>query len=154
MNLKNLFTLTLRVVDFNLLPQHPDLIKQLRKLTLYRGSGLDRELDNLTKIIKTRPVKAKVILAYRQSNKLVGWGLLSKEHSAISFYETNEYFEPNDGMLLEIFIDPAFRRQGIGTEIMKVARRKAGPYRLCVAPWDTRSREFYKTFPNYNNKWL
>lgn len=105
-------------------------------------------------IMETRPVDAQVILAYKYPGKLAGWGLLSKERSAISFYETNSYFEPHDGMLLEMFVDPEFRRQGIGTEIMKVARRKAGPYRLCVAPWDSRSRGFYNNFANYRSKWL
>ena len=150
----NKFNLTMRSLDFNLLPRYPKLLQKLRKLILHRGSGMDRELDHLTKIMATRPVNAKVILVYRYPGKLVGWELLSKERSAISFWATSTYFEPHDGMLLEIFVDPKFRRQGIGTEIMKVARRKAGPYRLCVAPWDVRSRAFFRKFSNYQNKWL
>ena len=153
MNLKNLLSLTIRALDFNRLPQQPELVKQLRKLTLNAWSGMNRELDTLLALTQQRQVKAQVILAYR-NKQLVGWALLSKERSSMAFYTTHKHFESSDGMLLEIFIDPDHRRQGIGTEIMKVARRKAKPYRLCVAPWDERSEGFYRTFPNFRNKWL
>ena len=153
MNLKNLFTLTIRARDFNLLPKYPELVKQLRKLTLHPYSGLNREMDVLFKLMEKRPVKAQVLLAYR-NRKLVGWALLSRERSDMVFSHTWKRFEPEDGMLIEIYIDPTHRRQGIATELMKVARRKAGVRRLCVAPWDNSSRDFYNSFPTYNTKWM
>lgn len=153
MNIKNLFTLTVRAVDFNLVAQRPELLKQLRKLTLYAYSGLNREMNGLINTMSHRPVRAQVLLAYKQ-DKLVAWALLSREPSAMQFMHTDEYFHPSDGVLFEVFVHPDYRRQGIATELMKIARRKAGPYRLCVAPWDERSTSFYSTFKNYKNKWL
>jgi GNAT superfamily N-acetyltransferase len=153
MNFKNLFSLTIRALDFNLLPQHPELVKQLRKLTLHPYSGLNKELTLLFRLMESRPVQSQILLAYR-NQKLVGWALLSKERSYMVFSNTHSHFEPEDGMLFEVFIHPDYRRQGIGSELMKVARRKATPYRLCVAPWDAQSRGFYNNFLNYRNKWL
>lgn len=153
MNFKNLLTLTIRARDFNLLPQYPSLVKQLRKLTLHPYSGLNREMDTLFKLMEKRPVKAQVLLAYRDGS-LVGWALLSQERSDMVFSHSWKRFEPEDGMLIEIYVDPDYRRHGIGTELMKVARRKAGVRRLCVAPWDTGSRDFYSSFPTYNTRWM
>lgn len=153
MYLENSSNLTIRSLDFNLLPSHPQLVKQLRKLTLHPRSGMNREMNVLFKIIEKRPVEAQVLLAYR-STKLVAWALLSREHSNMVFSNTWKHFEPTDGMLVEIYVDPTYRRQGIGSVLMKVARRKAGSRQLCVAPWDELSRAFYQTFPNYKNKWM
>lgn len=153
MNLENSPGLTIRALDFNLLPQHPELVKQLRKLTLHPHSGMNRELKALFKLMKERPVVAQVLLAYR-NRKLVAWALLSRERSDMRFSNTWKHFEPTDGLLVEIFVSPAYRRQGIGSILMKVARRKAGSRRLCVAPWDELSRAFYNSFTNYQNKWM
>lgn len=131
----------------------PELLKQLRKLTLHPYSGLNRELDNLLKLVAQRPVHAQVMLAYRQ-RKLVGWALLSKEDSAMRFAHTGEHYRASDGMLFEVYIHPDHRRQGIASELMKVARRKTGASRLCVAPWDERSTGFYSKFMHYRAKWL
>ena len=153
MNLKNYSSLTIRARDFNLMAHEPELVKQLRKLTLHPYSGLNRELDSLTRMMQQRPVKAQVLLAYRQ-DKLVGWALFSKEKSDMTFSNTYERFDPNDGILFEVYIHPDYRRQGIASELMMVARRKAKPYRLCVAPWDDQSQKFYNTFTHYGTKWL
>jgi GNAT superfamily N-acetyltransferase len=153
MNLKNLFTLTIRALDFNLVPGKPELMKQLRKLTLHSYSGLNRELDSLIRLMDHRPVQAQVLLAYRDK-KLVGWALFSKEESAMQFMNTWQRFKPTDGVLFEVYIHPDHRRQGIASELMKVARRKASGTRLCVAPWDERSRGFFSNFMNYRAKWL
>jgi GNAT superfamily N-acetyltransferase len=153
MNIRNFFTLTIRARDFNLVAHEPELMKKLRKLTLHSYSGLNRELDYLTKTALYRPVQAQVLLAYRQ-DKLVGWALLSKEESNMKFYYSDSQFRPSDGLLFEVFINPDYRRQGIASELIKVARRKAGATRLCVAPWDERSLGFYKKFSHYKSKWL
>lgn len=153
MNLKNFVSLTIRALDFNLLPDKPELMKQLRKLTLHMYSGLNKEMDNLLRLMEQRPVKAQVLLACH-NNKIVGWALFSKEDSSMQFSNTWERFRSSDGYLFEVFIHPAHRRQGIASELMKVARRKAGTSRLCVAPWDERSRGFYSNFLHYRAKWM
>jgi GNAT superfamily N-acetyltransferase len=152
MNIVNLLTLTIRVQDFNLIASDRGLIKKLRKLTLYPYSGMNKELNHLEKDAKVRAVDAKVLLAYR-SGKLVAWALMSREESDFWFQNTG-YYNPHDGYLLEMFVHPKYQRQGIGTELMKVARRKAGITRLCVAPWDDASEKFYSRFKNYRAKWL
>lgn len=153
MNIKNFVTLTIRARDLNLVFQEPELMKQLRKLTIHSYSGMNRELNYLTKLASTRKIDAKALLAYR-SGQLVAWALFSKEKSAMTFSNTWDHFHPTDGVLFEVFVDPQFRRQGIATELLKVARRKAGATRLCIAPWDKQSRGFYSQFPNYKMKVL
>jgi GNAT superfamily N-acetyltransferase len=153
MNAKNFPALTIRARDFNLVAKQPQLLKQLRKLTLYPYSGLNRELDTLLPLSEQRRVKCQVLLAY-QSKKLVAWALFSKEESSMRFAITHRRFQPHDGILFEVYVHPDYRRQGIASEMMKVARRKAGAFQLCVCPWDERSRAFYDTFCHYNAKWL
>jgi GNAT superfamily N-acetyltransferase len=151
MNLENYRTLTIRVVDFNLVAEQPETLKQLRKLTLGLSSGLNHELTTLLAINKKRPALAMVLLAYRK-DKLVGWALLSQENSTYWFPKLPHgyFYAKTHGILIEMYIHPDHRRQGIGTEIMKVARRKAGKTRLCVVPWDPTSHKFYEKFEHYN----
>jgi GNAT superfamily N-acetyltransferase len=110
-------------------------------------------VDNLLQLMQQRPVQARILLAYR-NKKLVGWSLLSKETSAMYFNNTFRQFRPTDGMLFEVYVHPDYRRQGIASELMKVARRKTGIHQLCVAPWDGRSRSFYSKFLHYRAKWM
>jgi GNAT superfamily N-acetyltransferase len=153
MNLKNLFTLTIRRQNFNLVARQPELLKQLRKLTLYPMSGLNRELDHLVWLAKERPVKTQVLLAYR-NQRLIAWALVSKEKSDFQFYNTGEAYDPSQGVLVEMYVNPEYRRQGIGTALMKVAKSQAKSDRLCVAPWDETSVAFYSNFGHYRTRWL
>jgi ribosomal protein S18 acetylase RimI-like enzyme len=159
MSVKNHSPLTIRARDFNLVAHQPELMKQLRKLTLHPYSGLNKELDTLLKIAQQRPVRAQVLLAYHQEKigtnpKLVGWALVSKEPSEVTYTNSLEPFHPTDGVLFEVYIHPNYRRQGLASQLIMVARRKAKPYRLCVAPWDEQSRSFYNAFSHYKTKWL
>ena len=152
-------SLIIRVQDFNLVAQNPALLKQLRKLTLSFASGLKKEIANLISLSKSRPVKAQALLAYYQDEiyqnpKLVGWALLSKEESAISFPHSGKPFYSSDGYLFEVYIHYKYRRQGIGSKLLKIAKRKAQPYQLCVAPWDDKSLSFYQTFKKHKVKWV
>lgn len=142
--------LVIRVEDFNSVITKPDLLKKLRKLTLYPFSGMNQELNKWEKLVKTRPVNVKILLAYKLRG-LVGWAILSHEDSDCT-YESGQTFRATDGVLFEVFIDPNHRRQGIASELIKVARRKAGLYRLCIVPWDEASDKFYEKFSNYNAK--
>lgn len=152
MNINNFFNLTIRVQDFNNLATKPDFIKKLRKLTLQPYSGMNSELNHLEHNAKWRKVDCKILTAYLK-NELIGWALLSKEPSGFYFPQTNG-FHPEDGSLFEIFIHPDHRRKGIASEIIKVARRKAGTSKLCVAPWDTNSKAFFNKFENFKIKKL
>jgi GNAT superfamily N-acetyltransferase len=163
MNLKNFFTLTIRATDFNLVAQQPELLKQLRKLTIHSGSGLNYEMDRMIKDIQTRPVRCKIILAYHQpkpfsTRELVGWALLSNEDSKFYFFGTmatnGSRFKKEDGWLFEVYVDPKHRRQGVASAILKKARKITKKEVLCVAPWDYRSTAFYEKLPEDLTKWL
>lgn len=150
---ENLKGLTFRSFDFNLVVKKPRLLEKLRKLTLYPYSGLNKELDNLLRLIrKNKSVRAYVLTAFL-GEELVGWALLSRETSEYSFPRGSS-FEEGDGVLFEIFVSQNHRRQGIGTQLIKLARRKISGDRLCIVPWDSTSHRFYDNFLNYNHKVL
>lgn len=150
---ENTEPLTVKVLDFNLVARKPMLLRKMRKLTLRPESGLNHELNHLLKTIKDSPVKAKVIAAYL-GRSLVGWAILSREASDFNFPNTWNDFDPKDGVLFEVYVDPNHRRKGIGTEIIKVARKHAGPSQLCICPWDDQSRAFYASLKKYKTKHL
>lgn len=153
MSLKNLLTLTIRVQDFNLVAHQPELLAKLRDLTLSPYSGLNCELDRMLEDIKERPVQCQVITASR-FRKLVGWGILSKETTTFAFSRSLQGFNAEDGLLFQVFVDPAYRRQGIASEIYKKAQQLANNEVLHVCPWDTRSTNFYVKSTTIQTKWL
>jgi len=153
MNLTNLLTLTVRVQDFNLVAHKPNLLSKLRKLTLHPKSGLNRELNRMLKDVEVRPVNCKIITAHR-FRKIVGWAILSKESTDFCFAHTSQGFNASDGLLFQVFVDPAHRRQGIATEIYKKAQKLANSELLHVCPWDDRSTNFYLRTTTPNVKWL
>jgi len=146
MNLQK--NLIIRVKNFNSICNDVILMKSLRKLTLHHFSGMNYELNNFEKLAKIRNVKAQVLMAYL-NDELVGWSLLSKEPSNFLFGKSLKTYDPSYGMLFQIYIAPLHRRKGIGSELLKVARRKASPYRLCFCPWNNASTKFYSNF-NYH----
>lgn len=153
MNLKNLLTLTVRTVDFSLVAKQPDLLAQLRKLTLDPCSGLNHELNRMLNDVKERSVDCKVLLAYRFST-LVGWAILSKEDTSFHFVNTGNGFSKELGRMFQVFVDPRYRRQGIASELYKEALKSVGDEVICVCPWDDKSYSFYNNFPNVNRKEL
>jgi GNAT superfamily N-acetyltransferase len=144
------FSLKIKTEDFDAVAKKPALLKSLRKLTLHPGSGMNYELDHLTESAETRSVNAKVLLAYK-NKKLVAWALLSKEKSDFCFARHYHGYDPSEGTLFEVFVAHDYRKQGIGSALLKAARRKAGSARLCVAPWDYQSTRFYQNFSHYKN---
>jgi GNAT superfamily N-acetyltransferase len=114
---------------------------------------MNHELNNFEKIRQTRPVNCQILTAYR-NRELVGWALLSKERSHFGFHNSHNGFDPVDGIMFQVFIDPAYRKQGIASELLKVAKRKANGNRLCVCPHDGPSEKFYGNFKNYQPKHL
>jgi len=153
MNIKNLLTLTVRTVDFNLVAKQPELLVQLRKLTLSPYSGLNYELNRMLEDVKTREVRCQVLLAYR-FRKLVGWAILSKETTQYNFSRSFDGFKAENGMMFQVFVDPTYRRQGIASEIYKKAQHLANNELLHVCPWDERSTNFYARHTTTATKWL
>ena len=153
MNLKNLLTLTVRAVDFNLVARQPELLAELRKLTLSPYSGMNHELNRMLEDAETRKVNCTVLLAYR-FRKLVGWAILSKETTQFHFSRSFEGFNAENGMMFQIFVDPSYRRQGIASEIYKKAQQMVNNELLHVCPWDERSSNFYAKSTTISTKWL
>jgi GNAT superfamily N-acetyltransferase len=153
MNLKNLLTLTIRTVDFNLVARQPILLAKLRKLTLNSSSGLNCELDRMLKDVEHRSVDCQLILAYR-FRTLVGWAILSKETTNFHFHRSATGFRSDEGRMFQVYVDPSYRKQGIASEIYKKAQQMAGDEILCVCPWDDKSERLYNKFPNVKTKWL
>lgn len=153
MNLKNLLTLTIRTIDFNLVARQPVLLEKLRKLTLSPYSGLNHELNRMLEDVKQRSVDCQLLLAYR-FRTLVGWAIISKETTHFRFSRSSEGFKSEYGRMFQVFIDPAYRRQGIASELFKKAQQMTGDETLCVCPWDERSEGFYSKFMDVKTKWL
>jgi ribosomal protein S18 acetylase RimI-like enzyme len=151
MNLKNWLTLTIRVRDFNLVAQQPLLLAKLRKLTIVPGSGLNYELDRMTKAAKERFVDCQIIMAYRLNN-LVGWAILSREDTDFVFSWERDGFKGEEGCMFQVYVDPDYRRQGIASEIYKEAQKLAVDEVIHVSPWSDESEMFYDSFQNVNRK--
>lgn len=141
--------LTVRVRGFNLVAQRPQLMQNLRKLTIHKSSGMNYELDNFENLAKYREVNAKVLTAHH-NGEIVGWALLSKERTHFSFNNHYDGFSPEYGALFEVYVDPNYRRQGVGTRLLRSAKRKLDGDRLCVCPHDIKSDKFYEQFKKYN----
>lgn len=144
----DLLSLKIKTENFDIVAKKPTLLKKLRHLTLHPRSGMNFELNHLIKSAATRNVNAKVILAYYK-RELVGWALLSREKSEFTFPETYDNFNPARGTLFEVYVDPSYRKQGIGAALLKAGRQRAGSMKLCVAPWDYTSTRFYQNFDHY-----
>jgi len=143
LNTKNLLPLplTVRVQDYNIAAQNPEFIGALRLLTLSRFSGMNHELDSFANISLERDVKCKIITAYH-TNELVGWALLSEEQSTFDFSRV-DCFNPEHGLMFQVYVQPQYRRQGIAAELMKVANTFSNGKKLWACPWDETSFHFY-----------
>ncbi len=140
--------LKIKTIDMNRCLKDPKLMKTLRSLTLkstWEGpSGMNSELTNFKEIVKTRKVDAKAITAWL-GDTMIGWSLCSKEATDFPFMNGNYQ---GKGVLFEVFVDHRFRRQGVGTALLRRARR-VFKEKLCVCPWDDRSYSFFEKHKKY-----
>jgi GNAT superfamily N-acetyltransferase len=138
----------LKTIDMNKILKDPEALKGLRALTLrptWEGpSGMNTELNSLREISKTRKVEAKAITAWLNGD-MIGWSLCSKESSDFPFM--NGSFE-GKGVLFQVFVDHRFRRKGVGTALLRRARRVCKE-KLTVCPWDDRSYSFFEKHKKY-----
>jgi len=143
----------IKVVDFNNIANNYAIINKLRKLTLHNRSGMNYELDNLLNLSKIKEVNCKVILSHI-NDELVGWALLSLEPSNViySVMDYDKSYNSGYGALFQIFIHPDHRKKGIGSEIIKVAKRKVNNKNMCICPWDSKSYSFFAKFNNFSLK--
>jgi GNAT superfamily N-acetyltransferase len=135
--------------NFDTIKEKKILIDQLRTLTLHPNSGMNKELDNLSRISKCRKTNAKIVLA-SYKREIIGWALISKEKSDFSFsLKYYDGYSPEYGTLVEIFVDPRFRKLGIGTKIIEFAKTKIND-KICFCSWDKLSKSFFDNFKYLN----
>lgn len=145
----NFFAIKIVAKDFNEIVHEKELLNELRRLTLTPSSGMNYELDRIIHFSKERPVKAQALLAYRHK-ELVAWAILSEEPS--NYFYNNGGFNPEDGVLFEVYVQPSHRREGIGSQLINKAKNLVGDKKLCVCPWDGNSHCFFSKFTHFNYK--
>lgn len=146
----NIGDLKLETHDYNNIYKNPSLMCRLRDLTLHTDSGMNYELNSLSRMASLRQVDCRVLTASHVS-EVLGWALLSRERSNFCFPRQFGY-DPEDGVLFEVFVDPRHRRKGIGSELLKLGAKKASPHPLCIVPHDVCSQAFYENFEHYYHK--
>lgn len=146
------YYLKIKTEDFNKVAKKQHLLSKLRELSLGPDSGLNYELDQMGAKVNFKKVKAKILLAYFKK-QLIGWALLSKEETDYAFSPDTK-FDPIKGALFQVYVHPDFRNEGIGTELLKMARKKAGNSILYFCPWDKKSIKFFAKFKHYKHECL
>lgn len=149
--LKKKPTFDFKVLDFNQIIKDTDIMSNLRRLTLCSYSGMNQELDMIHDATDTREVAAKALIVYHDQN-MVAWALLSREKSNFQFSSGIKFDPEKDGVLFEVFVHPEYRRMGIATKLMALAKEESGPLSFCVAPHDGPSYSFYNANDNYKHK--
>lgn len=128
-----------------------EIMSSVRKLTLHSRSGMNYELDQFAEISKIRNVNAKFILALEDSI-MIAWALLSNEKSDFFHFTDGSSRMSEPGALFEVYVQPDYRRSGIGSDLLKIGRRLAGPNGIYICPWDNNSRSFYRKTRICNDK--
>ncbi len=135
-----------QVMDANVGLQSKRFVKRLRHLTLGPGSGMNDALDALLEIIKDGgTVDAYFILAYHPDHdELIAWAVLSEESFGTTYNIQGRFvsFTKGDGSIFEVYVAPQYRRHGIGSHLLKIAKKIAFN-EIFVVPWDEVSCAFY-----------
>jgi GNAT superfamily N-acetyltransferase len=142
-------------VPFNSIINNQDLINRLRKLTLHGEDELDSgmlyELDRLLYEASFRTIDCQLLIVYLEQT-VVAWAIFSKEGSDFDFM--SGHFESDSGILFELYVDPDYRRCGIGSTLIKKAKQQAGDQKLVVSPWDSSSSHFFSKFAEFQLKFI
>lgn len=113
------------------------LCSTARRLTLYRTSGMNIALDCYKAESEGRSINAKGIFAFK-GEVAVGWCLLTHEGDGMSF-------SPKEGYsCVQIFVDPDYRRQGIGSALLREAAVVAQGTIISCYGWSNEG--FFKPF--------
>lgn len=116
--------LQIEVVEMDRIITDPTLESTCRRLSLGGSSGMNRALDNFRAIRTTenRSINAKAIFAKETvTQDYIGWALWTRETDSY-------YFLPKPGdSCFQVFVEPRFRRMGVGTQLFQAARSLANP---------------------------
>lgn len=108
-----------------------------RLLNLGNRGEMRDTFENQIKLAPTRDKElcARAFMAW-QGFRMVGW--------AMTFWPDADSYSASEFPNIHIFVDPEFRRNGVGTKLLKQAHRRKGE--LYVFPHDGPSANFF-----YNN---
>jgi len=134
--------LTLRTYEMEEVVCNELLLSTARRLSLGDDSGMNRALDRyIESAANALRIHAKGIFAYR-GEIAVGWCLLTKEHDGLDFY-------PQDGQAcIHVFVDEAYRRQGVGSALLREAATVGVGYVLKCYYWG--EPDFFEPFVKQN----
>src|SRR5574337_1150490 len=120
---------------FNDIAENVNLLNKLRSLTVAPYSVMNHERMHLeSKADQNEYVDCDILVA-KINKKLVASARLSREPSNFLFLNTDGY-QPSQGALFQVFVDPEYRRQGIGSKLIEKAKQMSLNSALCIAPWD------------------
>lgn len=133
----NPLSVRLQSIEMDEIIDNPELLRLVRRMTLYPESGMNMALDYFCSIrkLEQRSVDALGIFAYLLQEP-IGWALFTYEGDTHSF-------EPANGQACaQVYVREDYRRQGVGTELMEMCARLAKPDLLRVYEWS--AMEFFQ----------
>jgi GNAT superfamily N-acetyltransferase len=134
--------ISLRVYEMDVILRNELLLSTARRLTLYSTSGMNIALNRYQAEGTGRSLKAKGLFAYK-GEVAVGWCLLTQEGDGMDF-------SPADGFAcVQIYVDPDYRRQGIGATLLKEATALAHGHIIKCYHWSNPS--FFNPFIQQGN---
>lgn len=131
--------LRLKTIEMDDIVSDNELLSVARYLTIFPSSGMNKALDYYRELHKERSVNALGIFAYHMAMP-IGWALFTYESDAYSF-------DPVEGQACaQIFVQPEYRRQGVGSELIKLVGKMAQPD--IVKVYDYENYSFFRPLIN------
>jgi len=105
--------ISLEIHEMNKIIRDPFLMATCRRLSHGGGSGMNQALDHYQTL--DRSIDARGIFA-NLSDKYIGWALCTRETDIY-------YYKPVPGTAaFQIYVDPTYRRKGIGRMLLRKAK--------------------------------
>lgn len=121
------------VVEMDNVLRIPELYEAVRALTISRSSGMNHALNGFEDVMEERSIDAKAVIAYLNGVP-VGWALLSSDPA------TGHYnFTSNKSLCFQVFVNPIYRRMGIGSKLLSKATEVADEQEMKVYESDAPS---------------
>ena len=121
----------------------PSLLATARGLTLSPSSGMNNALDYYRELHKQRSVDALGVFAYYQRTA-VGWALFTYEDDKFDFIAKDKH------ICSHIFVDPDYRRLGIGSKLINKVAQMAAPDTMNIYAWSNKCF-FYPLMKQYTH---
>ena len=130
----------IKVIDINDVIKNGKLLSQLKNLTLYgSSSGMKHSLSKCER--SNERLDGKAIIAYHKCDNEtpIAWSNYSREETD---YIVN--YRKSMGVYVQCYVSYNYRRQGIGTLLLKTAQELAGDDPICAAGWSNEAYLFFK----------